>query len=65
MKCPHCGYSHRELVYGTDDIGYLTKGKYDGFFESPVKLKRDSIHGQYQEVSLYACPDCNKTFIDN
>lgn len=65
MKCPHCGYSHQELVYGADDIGYRTKGKHGGFFESPVKLKRDSPYGgQEREVALYGCPDCSKTFID-
>lgn len=62
MKCPHCEY-----IYGWDDeagdFGKDITPKEGRFYASQVKLERESY--DRDEVRLYGCPKCFKTFIDN
>jgi hypothetical protein len=57
MKCPHCDY-----FYGYDfDKGNI-KPKEGSFYYMPVKMQRDDSY-YTEEVYLFACPKCRKTFI--
>jgi len=60
MKCPHCNYEDSTL---TND-GYIAG--YDGnFFRLPVKLEQPSAWGDRDRTAeLFACPSCDKTFIE-
>ena len=60
MTCPHCNY--------IDQIQNKETKFYDGnvegdFFTLPIKVRREGYSG-IQEETLYACPKCQKTFIN-
>jgi hypothetical protein len=51
MICPHCNHSN----------------DHERFFSSGLKLNRTYNDNGYEETEraeLFACPECNKTFID-
>ncbi len=60
MKCPHCNY---EDGFNNDTLK-TAEGESGDFYELPVKMERTEYGFQTRRVSLYACPECSKTFID-
>lgn len=63
MKCPHCGYFQGN---DWDNDGKWVEGEYGSFWELPVKMERRDPDRVFELVSarLYACPCCNKTFVE-
>lgn len=63
MKCPHCGYSHREPVQDADNPNRIRypEGKLGQFFVLQATLSRE--YGS-EVRDLYGCPSCYKTFIN-
>ena len=59
MICPHCGY----LDGWSSETCSRTNGVSGSFYKLPVKLERQE-HWETERTSLYACPECSKTFID-
>jgi predicted RNA-binding Zn-ribbon protein involved in translation (DUF1610 family) len=59
MKCPHCGYEHGWSNEKMDRI----EGEKGSFFVHPVKMEQKDRYEE-AEAALYACPECNKTFIN-
>lgn len=60
MKCPHCEYQDETYT----DEGIIWK---EDFFELPITLTRSRWcvrNNEKYEVTLFACPCCEKTFID-
>lgn len=63
MKCPHCKYIHGWDLNENKKI----HGKEGDFFSLPIEMKRESM-GFYcsdETVNVYACPACNKLFINH
>ncbi len=64
MKCPHCLYVDREYVKDEKTNTLVcVEGSEGAFYELPVELERNDEYYRPQRKYLYACPDCNKTFI--
>lgn len=69
MECPHCNY--RKGYYWDEDDNYveaINEGRDKGdFWSLPVKLERNENSYSFQnaQASLYACPKCTKTFIED
>ena len=62
MTCPHCKYKNG-YVEGKD--GFIEGKKGGFFFTSNSPLERITDGGKNREVkTLYACPNCGKTFIN-
>lgn len=59
MKCPHCDYFQGN---DWDNGGKYVEGEHGDFWELPVKMERGTWRPE--TTRLYACPCCNKTFID-
>lgn len=58
MTCPHCGYKDRYL----DDDSKWVKGDKGEFYTLAIEFTRgDRYNGD--RIDCYACPECNKTFI--
>jgi hypothetical protein len=59
MQCPHCNYKN-----GWDSETIKTiHGKEGRFYYLAVELKRPADF-RNDEVTLYGCPKCKKTFIE-
>jgi hypothetical protein len=55
MECPHCNYIHGKNVINDKDDFYK--------LSNDIKVIREN-KWQYDEMSVYACPNCRKLFID-
>lgn len=63
MKCPHCGYDERPTtIEGTKTIYH--DGGHGMFYLATIELYRYHNY-DHQEIDLFGCPACKKTFIDN
>jgi len=58
MKCKHCGYK-----YGWDGEEETDVSNPEGdFYRLPIKMEREGYYDK-DDVTLWACPKCEKTFI--
>lgn len=61
MKCPHCEYVYGEL----DENGNYVNGNNGDFYELEYPAHRKyNIYPYRQSKSVYACPSCEKLFIN-
>lgn len=63
MKCPHCEYQHG-LDWNEDELENV-EGEQGEFWKLTLELERQRGWSPAEKTSLYACPRCSKTFIDN
>lgn len=71
MICTHCNYEHGgKMDWDKQPADWVEiEGDCGDFWVHPIKMKRNVGADYYsngdEEVSLYACPSCNKTFIED
>lgn len=63
MKCPHCSYQYG--IDWDDDELLSVEGEQGKFWKLAIQMEREQGWGPTEKTSLYACPGCSKTFIEN
>ena len=69
MICPHCEYEHGGSMKELEGFVWVeVEGERGDFWVSTLPMKRNVGADYYsngdEETLLYACPSCNKTFIE-
>jgi len=60
MKCPHCGYSHKEYDFDTKTS---SEGEHGDFYRLPIKIEREEFY-DHDANAVLGCPACKKVFMN-